>query len=148
MVKVDHHKSRKSFTIILELVMKLAKLYYYLLISFIGDIYWLISTCKLPIYCCTYCLFRCIVAKPLLVWNTFAPYGAALVYVQWIETCPGLFLVQDSLDTLYMWWVCREIGTLAITVTRAVVLYKMIASTRPQAIPIGMGMSLLTRLVV
>ena len=44
-------------------------------------------------------------AKPLLVWNTFVPYGAAVVHVQWVETCPGLFLVQDSLNTLYMWWV-------------------------------------------
>lgn len=44
-------------------------------------------------------------ANPLLTWNTFAPYGAAVAYVQWVESCSGLFLVQDSFDTVYMWWV-------------------------------------------
>ena len=47
--------------------------------------------------------FSPISAKPRLSWNTFAAHGAAVVLVQWVESLPGVFLVQDSFNTLYMW---------------------------------------------
>ena len=72
-----------------------------------------------------YCFF---LVKPLLVWNTFVPYGVAVVHVQWVETCPGLFLVQDSLNTLYMWWV-KMIYDTRTSYYKYVKLYKLLSTS-------------------